>query len=66
VTSVEHVAGTEAMTSKKSTKKIGSAHSRDQDVEGNRKKVTGYWVDSISLRSWTAFSSFEHVNQYIG
>jgi len=38
-TSAGHVAGTEAMTSrKKITRKSGSDHSRDQDVEGNMQR----------------------------
>jgi hypothetical protein len=47
------------------TRKTGSDHSRDQDVEGDRKTVTGYWVDSFSFRSWAAPSSYEHCNQDI-
>jgi hypothetical protein len=35
------------MTSRKRnfTRKTGSDDSRNQGVEGNRKTVTGYWVD---------------------
>jgi hypothetical protein len=65
-TSAGHVAGTEAMSSRKYfTRETGSDHSRDQDVEGTRKMVTGYWVDSFSFRTWTASSSYEHGNQDI-
>jgi hypothetical protein len=50
--SAGHVAGTEAIKVEINfTRKTGSCHSRDQDVEGDRKTVIGYWVDSFSLRS---------------